>query len=54
MKKPAKLLLRKEMLRTLAGVQLARAAAGAGPALAEVPTDLLHCVANMAATAAGG
>ena len=54
MKKPAKLLLRKEMLRTLSGMQLARAAAGADAALAGVPSDLLHCVANVAAASAAG
>jgi hypothetical protein len=54
MKKPAKLLLRKETLRTLSDVQLTRLVAGTAPDpdLAAPPSDLKHCVA--AAIVGGG
>ncbi len=50
MKKPAKLLLRKETLRTLARATLGRAVGGAesDPPLIAPPSDLKHCVAGAA------
>jgi hypothetical protein len=44
MKKPAKLLLCKETIRTLSVVQFARVSAGAEPILAGPASDLKHCV----------
>jgi hypothetical protein len=56
MKKPAKLLLRKETLRAVSNVKLTRILAGADPetALAGEPTDLKHCLAADVVVAAGG
>jgi hypothetical protein len=52
MKKPAKLLLRKETIRTLSLVQFPGVVAGGDPAFDGPPSDLKHCVA--AAIAARG
>jgi hypothetical protein len=56
MKKPAKLLLRKETLRTLCDVKLTRVVAGADPetALGSEPTDLKMCHAAAVVVTAGG
>jgi len=56
MKKPAKLLLRKETLRTLCDVKLTRVFAGADPgaALAGEPTGLKECLAAAVVVTAGG